>query len=172
MDLRIEPDLMYCPRCNDEYRAGFSICAACNIELISGLEIMQQQEQTTHSSAGDIQPGEVLIAIRQGSVVEIKQLQAQLKRSGIASITTGDAATCGKGCGGGKVILQVRESDMKRVQAILQEDYIRSTSLAEHDLGTVGEVVALDGAEATCPACGSRFVPNNPECPDCGLCFA
>ena len=40
----IEPDLKYCPKCDDEYRAEIEKCATCGIELITGLQKIEREE--------------------------------------------------------------------------------------------------------------------------------
>ena len=45
MKYRIDPELQYCPQCQDEYRAGIVQCASCEVELINGSKMLKAQEQ-------------------------------------------------------------------------------------------------------------------------------
>ncbi|MCW5200967.1 hypothetical protein VU07_04100, partial [Desulfobulbus sp. F4] len=45
MQRTIEPELKYCPKCGDEYRAEIIACAACAVSLISGREVIELRRQ-------------------------------------------------------------------------------------------------------------------------------
>ena len=90
MNQNIDPDLNYCPHCNDEYRAEISTCAACGIDLLSGEQMLalhadRNRPQTTSRSL-EIHPEESVLTVRKGPVLQIKELQAYLLRSGIPSL--------------------------------------------------------------------------------------
>ena len=172
----IESDLKYCPRCGDEYRAEIATCAACRCDLLSGRQVLAalvRQAGAAAPAANPIRPGEPLVAVRKGPVLQIKQLRDDLLRQGIPALAgTENGVACATGCRGAEVLLQVRESDLPAVMAVLAMEYQQSTGLADHDLSLVGEVYDAGAEEATCPACGCRFATSLTACPDCGLCFA
>jgi hypothetical protein len=175
MKFRIEPELKYCPECNDEYRADIVECASCAVELLSGSQLLAMEEQKKSGRSTrpmEIQPGDELVDIRKGAVLEIKQAQALLQRKGFPSLVTGDSQSCGKGCCGTEVLLRVRRSDAEDILAIFQQEYASSTVLHEHDTSHVDAVFNPAAEEATCPACGCSFATQNRACPDCGLQFA
>lgn len=172
MKRRIEPDLKYCPKCNDEYRAEIIVCADCGIELISGSKILAQKSGKKAPRNMTISPNDEMVKIQKGSVVEVKQLQAMLKREGIPSQAVSEDGSCGQGCCGPSLVVQVRKTDLDEVRVILEQDYIRSTKLEEHDISTAGAVFDTTVEKATCPACGHNFSTTLNACPDCGLCFA
>jgi len=60
---------------------------------------------------------------------------------------------------------------MKEVLVVLEQEYVQSTCLAEHDITNAGAVFDTNAGEATCPACGCQFSTDLLSCPDCGLCF-
>lgn len=174
MKFRIEPDLKYCPRCNDEYRAEIVTCVTCEVELLTGRELLEQEKRKKDSLAGrsmDIGPDDELIDIRKGAVLEIKQIQARLAREGFPSLVVGDSKSCGKGCCGTDVLLRVRRSDIEEIAAIFQREYISATALHEHDISLAGSVFNPSAGQTTCPACGHTFSATGNTCPDCGLCF-
>ncbi len=174
MKYRIEPELKYCPECNDEYRADIIECATCSVELLSGSQLlaMEEQKKTGRPDRSmEIQPDDELVDIRKGAVLEIKQVQALLQRQGFPSLVVGDSQSCGKGCRGTEVLLPVRRSDVEEILAIFQKEYISNTVLHEHDTSHVDAVFNLSAEEATCPACGCSFATRNRACPDCGLNF-
>ena len=170
----IDPDLNYCPECDEEYREDFDTCAACNISLISGTErlAMEEAAKTKLSLRSmDISPDDELANIRKGSVGEMKQLQALLGSANIPSLVAGDNSSCGKGCCGTEMYLQIKVADGNDAMEILAEEFKRTTALDSHDLSNVHAVFDTGVAKSTCPACGCKFSTSSSTCPDCGLCF-
>ena len=173
MNRNPDPDLNYCPQCNDEYRAEVDVCAACGIKLLSGAQMLaklgtRQLQQSSPSL--EILPDEPLLTVRKGPVLQIKDLQAYLLRCGVPSLAGKESGgQCG--CRGAELLLQVRESDLPEVMTALEQEYVQSTGLADHDTRFVGAVYNDEAAEAVCPACGCRFSTTSTACPDCGLCF-
>lgn len=174
MNERFDPELQYCPRCHDEYRAGILTCAACGIGLLSGQAMRDRQNKETQQSSArsrDIAPDEAVLTVRKGPVLQIKALQAYLLLQGIPSLALKEhGASCG--CRGSELALQVRESDLAEVMVALEQEYRESTGVAEHDTRFSDAVFDAGVAEAVCPACGCRFSTCLTVCPDCGLCFA
>jgi hypothetical protein len=175
MKQRIEADLQYCPDCMDEYRAEITTCAACNIPLISGKEMLEARQELDREQAGRtmvISPDDELVSIRKGPLVQMKDFQVMLKRAGIPSIAVSEDSNCGQGSCGTNIFIQIRKIDIQDVVAILERDHVRSTGLEDHDLSTAGAVIDTAADQATCPACGYSFPTTEASCPDCGLCFA
>ena len=168
-------EMNYCPLCGDEYRADQTTCAACDRKLISGTEklaLIREKEQQRSGRSMDLSVGDEFVTLRKGALKDIKQLQTLLAKERIPAMLAGDEQSCGKGCGGTEVYIQVRKNDVEPAMAVLSEDFIKSTALSNHDM-TYTDAVYIEGAETNvCPACGCEFsldVENN--CPECGLCF-
>jgi uncharacterized Zn ribbon protein len=174
MKFRIEPDLKYCPQCQDEYRADIEKCASCEVVLLTGRELMEIEQRKKEKYTGrsmEIKAGDNLVDIRKGSVLEIKQVQSMLARQGFPSLILGDSQSCGKGCCGTDVRLQVRREDIEEIMAIFQREYVAATALHEHDIRYADAVYNPAAGQVTCPACGHNFSNQSNTCPDCGLCF-
>ena len=176
LPMTIEPDLNYCPQCGDEYRAEITRCAGCGCVLHTGSQVLAARAagmDGTVPTIHPIQPGEPLVALRQGPVLQIKQLREHLLRHGLPALAGSEqGAACATGCRGPEVQLRVREADLPAVLAVLAAEYRQSTGLKDHDLSLVSEVYDAGADEATCPACGCCFATSLTACPDCGLCFA
>jgi hypothetical protein len=173
MHLNIDPELRYCPRCGDEYRAHVTTCAACSIDLLSGKQMLalQAERQQRRSRTLDIHPDEPVVTVRKGPLLQIKALRAILLDRGLPSLVVKESGgACG--CHGPELLLQVRESDLPDVMTELAEEYRQSTGLADHDTCFAGAVYNAEVAEAVCPACGCLFATRLTACPDCGLCFS
>ena len=171
MKFRIEEDLQYCPRCNDEYRAGIAQCAACSTQLISGREMLELSRRKNGGAPREITPEDELVDLIKGPVINIKNVQSMLRREGFPSITAGgDSSSCGKGCCGSEVKLQVRMADIREIMAIMAREHMQSTGLIDHG-GYIDSVYDQAAGAATCPACGCSFATTSNTCPDCGLSF-
>jgi hypothetical protein len=175
MKREIEAELQYCPHCMDEYRAGITTCAECNIPLVNGKELLEAQQNLSGKQVSRnmvISPEDELVTIRKGPLVQMKDFQTMLKREGIPSLAVSEDSNCGQGSCATNLFVQIRKDDLQDVVAILERDHIRSTGLADHDLSTAGAVIDTEVDQATCPACGFTFSTTEASCPDCGLCFA
>ncbi len=169
-----DPDLKYCPRCDEEYREEIVSCASCNIELISGSEKLLMEESARRKLASrsmEISADDELANIRKGPLGDMKHLQALLATQNIPSLVVGEKGSCGKGCCGGDLYLQIKVADGAEATEILAQEFKRTTALDSHDLSTAHAVYDTGAISSTCPACGFTFSTTESTCPDCGLCF-
>ncbi len=174
MNFHIDPELKYCLDCGEEYRAEIRTCADCGRELLSGTEVLEIRERERRRKAGrsmELGPDDDLVPVQKGPVIQIKELQVKLERHGIPALSTGDQGGCGKGCCGTDMTLFVRREDLRDVADLLQQDYVQTTGLLDHDLSNLEAVFNTAAEEATCPACGCTFSTSQAACPDCGLQF-
>lgn len=169
----IDPQLKYCPKCNDEYRAEILACAVCDSPLLSGVELLDMQrvgQDKRTARKGALGEEDELVSARRGPLAEMRAYEQVLQREGIATMLAGEEKSCGKNCCPSSFDLLVRrEEAAEAVQLIAAE--IRRTAPLDGPGGSHHDAVFHDeAAETTCPACGHKFPPT-PECPDCGLCF-
>jgi len=168
----IDSLLKYCPLCGDEYRAEITLCAACNKELISGADLLAQaaENRQSESEISEISEGDTLLTVRKGGLYDMKNVKRLLGNSFIPALITKDDS-CGRGCCGPEVLLQIRQQDLQKAAVILEEEHIRTTSGADTAVVHAEAVFNPEEAHAICPACGHEFTPDGPNCPDCGLQF-
>ena len=170
----IDREMSYCPSCGDEYRPGIvADCAACRVPLVSGEEQLRRilaKQGSLASRSMDISPEDDLVNIRKGSLHDMKYLRRVLAGERIPSLIGGDES-CGRGCCGPELFLQIKRADVDEALKILARDFVRSTALESHDLSNARAVFDQQAAETICPACGCRFSPTLGACPDCGLSF-
>jgi len=170
----IVPELKYCPVCNDEYRAEIVMCAGCEVELMTGeqyLEMKSGRLRERENRSMELSVDDELVAIRSGSLIDMKQLRSLLAKEMIPSLLVSEDGGCAKGCCGSNFVLQVRLQDGQEALAVLADEFKRSTSLESHDLSNADAVFDVKAENITCPACGHSFAPTTTTCPDCGLCF-
>ena len=170
-----DPDLKYCPQCDEEYREDMVTCVSCDISLISGSEKLAMEEAAHAKMAArsmEISSDDELGVIRKGSLGDMKHLQGLLAAHNIPSLLMGGKGSCGQGCcGGGDLYLQVKMADGEEAMKVLAEEFKRTTALDSHDLSNVHAVFDSGAENTTCPACGVTFSTRTSACPDCGLCF-
>lgn len=174
----VAQEFRYCPSCGDEFRSEFLRCTVCDCDLVPGSaspsRYVSKRPAVAANSAKPIRPYESgLAGVSQGSLLDLKRIKNLLKDQGIASSIEGEGPDCLKSCCGGSksFVLKVRESDIEYAGQILSRDFRHSTALDTHDLGGQAGAVFDERAVSTCPACGFNFVPVEPVCPECGLCF-
>ncbi len=171
----IDPDLKYCPQCDDEYMPVAETCAACEIHLITGRERLERENAVLRhrdNRKGALTAGEDLVTVYRGSLTELKKLEDLLKTENIGTLVSGDDASCGKGCKPSVHFLNVRREEAGDAMAIIETEYHRSLGMADYDTSHCDAVFNPEAEEALCPACGHRFAASGGlECPDCGLCF-
>jgi len=154
---------MFCPKCKDEFREGFTHCAGCNVDLVEDLSAA-----TGSSSAG---PGKskatpapnfpVRLAEFCGflSLEEARHARDQLRlkkiRAEVVLREPFDASW-------DEPIqeeawLRVEASRIKEVSAILDDDGSGSEPEGDGQFGCskCGQMVAEE--ESFCPKCGARF---------------
>lgn len=173
----IDPELKYCPRCKDEYRAEITLCADCGVALLSGKEMMERSKDSLARKNGrqkEITPEDDLVSIHKADMKEVKILEKELQKENIAVLIAGEGggSSCGKGCcGSSSFYLQVHRGDARDAFAVVQAYIDRTTAISHHDLSHCDSVYNPEEKQAVCPACGFKFQTSAAICPDCGLCF-
>jgi len=169
----IDPELKYCPKCRDEYRADIECCAACQVTLLTGLELLAMENTGAAKRAsrkGAITADDELVTIQAGPLTDMRILEELLEAERIGTLVAGDQKSCGKSCCPSTFHLQVRREDAPDAFAVIQEEHKRQTALADHE-NQIDGIFNADAGQATCPACGFTFRTDTTTCPECGLCF-
>lgn len=170
----IEPDLKYCPECNDEYRAEIEKCAACGIDLITGLHKIKMEEERTKILEGrslELNPEDDLVAIQRGPLADMRHLSGLLNGENIGALLAGDENSCSKNCCPSVYNLLVKREDGMEAFQIIEDEHKKVTGLAQHENTNGDAVFNPHESEAQCPACGHSFPTTQTTCPDCGLSF-
>jgi len=170
----IDPELKYCPRCDDEYRSEIEQCAVCEVPLITGTERMAMEaarQQRLAGRTGELSLDDDLVTVHRGTLHDIKQLEVLLEKEKIGVLPVGDDKSCGKGCCPSYFDLKVRREDAREAVQIIEEVFRKNTGLDGYDLSHSESVFNPYASEAVCPACGAKFSTSITTCPDCGLCF-
>lgn len=174
----IDPQMRYCPRCQDEYMPDRAACGVCGTALLTGAEMLVQRQSSDQQKVtrkGALTPDDDIITIFKASLLDMKRLEPQLLKENIGVLIWGDKPSCGKGCcGGGDLELRVRREDAQAALAIIDADFTRQTASHGIHSAVADYGVDLAGDANSCPACGCTFSGSGGQaltCPDCGLCF-
>lgn len=169
----IDPDLKYCPQCDEEYIAEIENCAACEVPLITGLERLATEDarqRRLENRGVELSTDDDLVNIHRGPLTEIKHIENLLAPENINTLVAGDDNSCGAGCCT-VFLLQVRREDAADAMTLMADDFRKRTGLDYHDNTHGDAVFNPEAAQAVCPACGHVFSTSDSTCPDCGLCL-
>jgi hypothetical protein len=148
---------MFCPVCKDEFRAGFTRCGACNVDLVDSLSgsaaTLLEESPKEETAAG--QPALVSMMEYCGFLTlnEARDARGRLKeksiRSEILIRETSDSS-------GEEYWLRVERDRYREVFALLGFD--------EHEPNTYDDTFScaecgneVAAAESFCSKCGARF---------------
>ncbi|WP_428268543.1 hypothetical protein [Haliangium sp.] len=127
----------------------------------------------TELEAVDTLRGTDLIAVAQGSLAYIKEIQDKCLGAEIPALAARPDASCATGSCGTKLSLMVRSDDVPRVAALLQAEWL---DLVDREgTGTMTRTAPAgedESEELPCPACGTAAPLVEGACSDCGLQLA
>lgn len=94
-----DAELKYCPQCNDEYMMVADRCAACDIPLLTGMEMMQFYNDANGARAarkGPLTGTDDVVTVHQGSIADLKKLYHLCEQENIGVAITSESGGCGK----------------------------------------------------------------------------
>jgi hypothetical protein len=150
---------MFCPSCRDEFRAGFTRCAACNVDLVPELPSRPQAAPapTPRRTAPQTRAaGPLSLADYCGflAIEEAREARSRLRGRGIRSeIVVREAADAPEG---EEYWLRVESAKLAEVAQELEYHQVE-------------EPAAEPGFR--CEACGAAVPEDAEACPGCGLKF-
>ena len=174
----IDPELKYCPKCNDEYLAEIIMCAACEVELLTGEQLikkLEERQKKLASRSAELSHDDDLVVIRRGQLSGMQYLAQILEKENIGSLLVGDMQTCAKdrfgnpGSNPSTYDFQVKRADAAEALQLIEIEHRKETHLDQHDNSNGDSIFNPAAEEAKCPACGHTFPTTERACPDCGL---
>lgn len=85
----LQEKFKYCPLCKDEFRADIEQCANCNVALVETLPKSEKDYYAQCKAQPEnqkITPGDSLVTIQQGPLLEIKRMRNLLLNAGVPSL--------------------------------------------------------------------------------------
>jgi len=163
---------MFCPRCHDEYRPGFTRCGTCNVDLVEGAP---ERPRLGRADPPKPPPGLPVRLVDFCGFFELDEARAardRLRTRGIRSeIAVRDSPDADES-GGLREECWLRVDD-QRVSEVAQTLGEITQSLAvDGQAGTNGaHDEEAEGASFECGACGHTVSDEAPACPNCGARF-
>ena len=158
---------LICPRCGGSFRAGFTRCAGCKVDLIdraaydAGVAAIDDPRQALI--------GKKTVAAIHASLQACREVERALLDAGIpcmlgTDIEEGEALAAGPM----KIGVMVAEDDLARVTEVMKQRF--EVLVAQEGVGAFRtEAIDVAADEVQCPACGHHGPLSNGECSDCGL---
>lgn len=163
---------MFCPKCEAEYRPGFTECAHCNVPLVEALEQLTVGEVEDTLAVGRARSspelghlvevhGHQYDFMRLFTLAEAKEVAELLKGEGIASLLV----PIEEEFPDARHLLEVRvhKERLAEAEAAVRADFERKVE--EEGAGGDMNTTEVD----MCPACGAHVPLDAAECPECGL---
>ncbi|MBW2699393.1 MAG: hypothetical protein JRF33_01130 [Deltaproteobacteria bacterium] len=149
----------FCPNCHDEYRKGFTRCAACDVHLVEQLpETMNLNEEAIAKAI----EGKDLIPIARGPLDALRENKALLAQGRVASVIVPDDNAQAIPGAPKMMLLVVSQEEVEASAELLGKNF--QNMVDQEGLG--GQ---QDMSTEHCPACGTPMPADAEECSECGL---
>lgn len=158
---------LVCPTCGGRFRAGFTRCAPCKVDLVdvATYDAAVLARDAPHKAL----EGKKLVAVVSSSLAACREVERALLDAKIPcflSTDTGEDEALQTGAM--KVGVMVAEEDLPRIADVMKAGF--ESLLAKEGRGTFKtEAIDVAADEVSCPACGHTGALVNGECADCGL---
>ena len=150
---------MFCPSCRDEFRPGFTRCAACNVELVESLDALAPARPRPPEQGRPVAAPPMIDYCGFVSLEEAREARQRLRSARIRGeivIRDGpDASSASEP--GEEYWLRVDRGRLREVYGLLgfEEGGHDSAVDESFQCGECG--VDVDADESSCPKCGASF---------------
>lgn len=155
---------LVCPICGSTFRAGFTRCGTCKVDLVD-----TDTYAARAASMGEprkMLAGKKVVAAIHSSLSSCKEIEGVLLAAGIPCYLATEEATTEAIAT--KIGVMVAETDMVRVGEVMTNRF--HALVKSEGVGTLRtNAIDVDAAEVECPACGHTAALKAGECADCGL---
>lgn len=158
---------LVCPGCGGTFRAGFTRCASCQLDLVEASAVLEMKQKLDSPRAA--LAGVPTVAVLHAGLPACREIERALLEAGIpcyveAASEEGEALAPGAM----KVGVMVAEADLPRVGELLKRRF--EDLVAREGVGSFNsKAIDLSAAEVECPACGHTGALADGACADCGL---
>ena len=148
---------MFCPVCKDEYRAGFTRCATCDVDLVHAIApAAEHPPKSPADAAVDYEPRLNFCGFM--TLHEAQHARSTLRERGIQSeILIRSLSEHGESGDEEKdeYWLRLAAKDFRAAQSLLGYDLADTGTEGGVFCSSCGEVVAAE--DNACPHCGEKF---------------
>lgn len=156
-----------CPECGATFRAGFTRCNSCNVDLVDEATAAAAAARKTDPRAA--LEGVPRIALVHAGLPACREIERALLADGIPCLVEAEAEE-GEPLAAGalKVGVIIAQADLQRAGELLRRRFEKL--IEKEGVGSFNtEAVDLAAAEVQCPACGHKGALVEGACGDCGL---
>jgi rubrerythrin len=148
---------MFCPKCKDEFRHGFTRCAGCDVDLVEDLSLAGSDPGAVDSACAAAACAPMIEYCGFLDLEEARMARDRLRRELIRSeILIREAAdsTMDRSIKE-EYWLRVEHKRFRTCSEILGYDHVESGPDASFNCSNCGNLVSEH--ESACPKCGARF---------------
>lgn len=159
---------LVCPQCGGVFRAGFTRCATCQVDLVDAATVadLKKKVGSPRAALADV----ATVPIIHAGLAACREIERALLDEGIPCYVEANAEE-GEALAPGalKVGVIVAEADVPKVGDLLKrrfEDLVKKEGVGSFNLAAID----LSASEIECPACGHKgALTDAGACGDCGL---
>lgn len=158
---------LVCPKCGGAFRAGFTRCAACKVDLVERAAL--EAGLIARDDPRQALAGKKTTTVVQASLAACREIERALLDAGIpAMLRTENEEGEALSAGTLKIGVVVADDDLARVGVVMKSRF--EALIRKEGVGAFKtEAIDVAAAEVECPACGHKGPLKNGECADCGL---
>lgn len=160
-----------CPQCREEFLESVLHCTDCKESLVDSMGFVEKPSSDLLSKE-ELFKSE-MIPFVEASLSQCREVERILARSCVScavypvSLSASGNETLGT-TSDGKYAVLIREADLDAAKQAMEGKF--HADVAKEGQGNAtGDVIDLEQAEITCPACGERGELDNGDCRVCGL---
>lgn len=157
---------LVCPTCGGTFRAGFTRCAPCKVELVD--RATWEAALAARDDPKRALAGKKTVAVVHASLPACREVERALLDANIPCLLQTGSEGEVLAAGAMKIGVIVAEEDLARVGAVMKSRF--EALIHKEGVGTFKtDAIDVGAAEVECPACGHKGPLENGECADCGL---
>ncbi|MCC7070676.1 MAG: hypothetical protein IT383_05100 [Deltaproteobacteria bacterium] len=156
-----------CPECGATFRAGFTQCSSCRVDLVDEATAAAAKERRQDPRAA--LEGVAKIALVHAGLPACREIERALLDDGIPCLVEAEAEEGEPmSVGAVKVGVIIAQADLQKAGELLRRRF--EQLIAKEGVGSFNtEAIDLAAAEVQCPACGHTGALAEGACADCGL---
>jgi hypothetical protein len=158
---------LVCPKCGSTFRAGFTRCHTCKIDLVDAA--VYATAQAARGDPKKLLADKTVMAIVHAGLPACREIERALLDAGVPCYIDA-AAEEGEPLAPGalKVGVFIAEDDLARAGAVMKSRF--ESLIAKEGVGSFKtDAIDLTLAEVECPACTFKGALKDGACADCGL---
>ena len=159
--------MAFCPNCRSEYRAAFTRCADCDVDLVDALD----DDAPTSAGPRELLADKNKAFIPQANLAACREMERTLLDGGVVCYVHAEEADADVALGSAAAMqyaVVIDENDVDEVKKIFKGRF--ESMLAREGFGSLQtEAIDPEADQVHCPACGHQGPLEQGACADCGL---